>query len=79
MAGGALVTSLTKELNFCVEALKRALWRGRPELFNSDQGLQFTNERFTGEPQAKGIAIGMDGQGRCTDNIFYQGCGGRQI
>jgi putative transposase len=64
--------SLTMELDFCVEALKRALRRGRPEIFNSDQGSQFTSEKFTGELQARQIAISMDGRGRCVDNIFIE-------
>jgi len=64
--------SLTMELDFCVEALKRALRRGRPEIFNSDQGSQFTSEKFTGELQARQIAISMDGRGRCMDNIFIE-------
>ncbi len=64
--------SLTMELDFCVEALKRALRRGRPEIFNSDQGSQFTSEKFTGELQAREIAISMDGRGRCMDNIFIE-------
>ena len=64
--------SLTMELDFCVGALKSALRRGRPEIFNSDQGSQFTSERFTGELQAREIAISMDGRGRCMDNIFIE-------
>ena len=64
--------SLTMELDFCVEALKCALRRGRPEVFNSDQGSQFTSERFTGELAAREIAISMDGRGRCMDNIFIE-------
>jgi len=64
--------SLTMELDFCVEALKRALRRGRPEIFNSDQGSPFTSEKFTGELQAREIAISMDGRGRCMDNIFIE-------
>ncbi len=54
--------------------LKRALRRGRPEIFNSDQGSQFTSERFTAELQAREIAISMDGRGRCMgmDNIFIE-------
>ena len=48
------VLSLTMELDFCLEALKRALRRGRPEIFNSDQGPQFTSDDFTGELQAAG-------------------------
>ena len=66
------VLSLTMELDFCVEALKRALRRGRPEIFNSDQGSQFTSDEFTGELEARHIAISMDGRGRCLDNIFIE-------
>jgi putative transposase len=64
--------SLTMEVEFCVEALKRALRRGRPEIFNSDQGSQFTSEKFTGELAERQIAISMDGRGRCMDNIFVE-------
>lgn len=64
--------SLTLEVDFCLEALRSALGRGRPEIFNSDQGSQFTSERFTGELEARGIAISMDGRGRCLDNIFIE-------
>jgi putative transposase len=64
--------SLTMEMEFCVEALKQALRRGRPEIFNSDQGSQFTSQTFTGELEKRGIAISMDGRGRCFDNIFIE-------
>lgn len=64
--------SLTMELDFCLEALKRALRRGQPEIFNSDQGSQFTSQKFTGELETRGIAISMDGRGRCFDNIFIE-------
>jgi putative transposase len=64
--------SLTMEVGFCVEALRRALRRGRPEIFNSDQGSQFTSERFTRELETRKIAISMDGRGRCLDNIFIE-------
>jgi putative transposase len=64
--------SLTMELDFCVEALQKALRRGRPEIFNSDQGSQFTSEKFTGELAQRGITISMDGRGRCFDNIFIE-------
>jgi putative transposase len=64
--------SVTIELDFCVEALKRAFRRGRPEIFNSDQGSQFTSEKFTGELESRGIAVSMDGRGRCLDNIFME-------
>jgi putative transposase len=64
--------SLTMEIDFCVEALRCALRRGQPEIFNSDQGAQFTSEKFTGELAARNIAISMDGRGRCMDNIFIE-------
>jgi putative transposase len=64
--------SLTMEVEFCVEALKRALRRGLPDIFNSDQGSQFTSEKFTGELAERQIAISMDGRGRCLDNIFVE-------
>jgi putative transposase len=64
--------SLTMELDFCVEALKRALRRGQPEIFNSDQGPQFTSDDFTSELEQRHIAVSMDGRGRCLDNIFIE-------
>ena len=64
--------SLTMGIDFCVEALKIALRRGRPEIFNSDQGSQFTSEKFTAELEARKIAISMDGRGRCMDNVFIE-------
>jgi putative transposase len=64
---------LTLELDFCIEALKCALRGGRkPEIFNSDQGSQFTSEKFTGELTTREIGISMDGRGRCMDNIFIE-------
>ena len=64
--------SMTMELEFCLEALRGALRRGRPEILNSDQGSQFTSERFLGELERRNIAISMDGRGRCLDNIFIE-------
>jgi putative transposase len=64
--------SASLELDFCVEALQCALRRGRPEIFNTDQGSQFTSEKFTGELVAREIAVSMDGRGRCMDNIFIE-------
>jgi len=64
--------SLSMEVDFCVEALQRALRGGQPEIFNSDQGAQFTSEKFTHELAARQIAISMDGRGRCLDNIFVE-------
>ena len=64
--------SVTMELSFCVEALKRALRNGEPDIFNTDQGSQFTSGKFTGELEKREIAISMDGRGRCFDNIFIE-------
>lgn len=64
--------SLSLELGFCLAALKRAFRWGRPEIFNSDQGVQFTSEKFTGALESRGIAVSMDGRGRCLDNIFIE-------
>ena len=64
--------SHTMEVTFCVEALQRALRRGRPEIFNSDQGSQFTSAAFTAQLVGHHIAISMDGRGRCMDNIFVE-------
>jgi len=64
--------SPSMEMDFCLEALDRALRRGRPEIFNSDQGSQFTSEKFTGKLEARKIAVSMDGRGRCFDNIFVE-------
>jgi putative transposase len=64
--------SLTMEVEFCLEALGRALRESRPEIFNSDQGSQFTSERFLDELERRQIAISMDGRGRCLDNIFIE-------
>lgn len=64
--------SLTLEADFCVDALQRALRWGRPEIFNSDQGSQFTSDEFTGVLAQRGVAISMDGRGRCLDNIFIE-------
>lgn len=58
---------------FCVEALETAFERyGRPEIFNTDQGCQFTSEVFTGVLKANDIRISMDGKGRWVDNIFVE-------
>ena len=65
--------SNTMEAGFCVEALKEALARyGRPEIFNTDQGSQFTSDAFTGVLEGAGVRISMDGKGRCHDNIFIE-------
>ena len=65
--------SNTMDANFCVEALQRALSTGRiPEIFNTDQGSQFTSEAFTDVLKENGIAISMDGKGRAFDNIMVE-------
>jgi putative transposase len=64
--------SVTMEVPFCIEALERALRWGRPEIFNSDQGSQFTSEKFIGVLKERDIAVSMDGRGRCLDNIFIE-------
>jgi putative transposase len=64
--------SNTLEVDFCVEALAEAFSKGQPEIFNTDQGSQFTSEAFTGMLQEAGIQISMDGKGRYTDNIFVE-------
>jgi len=57
---------------FCVDALELALAHGRPEIFNSDQGAQFTGKGFTGLLLGAGVKISMDGKGRCLDNVFVE-------
>ena len=65
--------SNTMDAGFCVEALQEALSRyGRPEIFNTDQGSQFTSLDFTSALKNAGVAISMDGRGRCMDNIFIE-------
>ena len=64
--------SNSMESLFCVEALKHALTKGTPEIFNTDQGAQFTSEAFTGVLLDKNIAISMDGRGRALDNVFIE-------
>ncbi len=64
--------SISLEVDFCMEALDAALRRGRPQVFNTDQGSQFTSDAFTGRLQAASVAISMDGRGRALDNIFVE-------
>ena len=65
--------SNTMDARFCVDALNEALARyGKPEIFNTDQGSQFTSLDFTGTLKSKQITISMDGRGRCMDNIFIE-------
>ncbi len=58
--------------SFCVEALKDALKHGKPEVFNTDQGSQFTSNEFTGMLENNEIQISMDGKGRALDNVFVE-------
>jgi putative transposase len=65
--------SNTMDVSFCLEALREALARcGRPQIFNTDQGSQFTSAAFTGALTAAGIRISMDGRGRWMDNVFIE-------
>ncbi len=65
--------SNTLDTEFCIEALEEALRRfGAPEIFNTDQGAQFTSEAFTGVLKDQGVDISMDGKGRWVDNVFVE-------
>lgn len=64
--------SNTLEADFCLAALDSALRRGRPDIFNTDQGVQFTSAEFVGRLEKEEIQISMDGKGRCFDNIFVE-------
>jgi len=64
--------SNTLESDFCVEALKEALKKGCPEIFNTDQGSQFTSQEFVSILESQGIKISMDGSGRYADNLFIE-------
>ncbi len=64
--------SNTLDADFCVQALEEALSKGRPEIFNTDQGSQFTGEAFTGLLERHGIRISMDGKGSYNDNLFIE-------
>jgi putative transposase len=65
--------SITLDASFCVEALEDALARhGKPEIFNTDQGSQFTGAAFTGALAERGITISMDGKGAWRDNVFVE-------
>ena len=64
--------SITIEKEFCMEALEEALKVDLPEIFNSDQGSQFTSPEFTEKLGEKQVQISMDGKGRCMDNIFTE-------
>jgi putative transposase len=64
--------SNTLDGSFCLELLDEALAQGRPEVFNTDQGVQFTAEGFTSRLEAAGVKVSMDGKGRCLDNVFVE-------
>jgi len=64
--------SNTLDADFCVEALQEALRKGKPEIFNTDQGAQFTSEAFTELMEQHGIRISMDGKGSYNDNLFIE-------
>lgn len=64
--------SNTLEVDFCLEALEEALKLGKPAIFNTDQGAQFTSPRYTQRLEAEDIRISMDGRGRALDNVFVE-------
>jgi putative transposase len=64
--------SITMDLEFCLEVLEQALALGKPGIFNSDQGSQYTSPQHTGALEAAGIRVSMDGRGRYLDNIFTE-------
>ena len=64
--------SITMDVGFCLEALEQALGIATPDIFNSDQGAQFTSADFTGRLETAGVKISMDGRGRALDNVFVE-------
>jgi putative transposase len=64
--------SNTLEASFCVEALEEALNKGVPEIFNTDQGAQFTSQAFTWLLEQHRVRVSMDGKGHYTDNLFIE-------
>jgi transposase InsO family protein len=64
--------SNTLDVEFCLEALDDALTQGCPEVFNTDQGVQYTSASFTGRLELAGAKVSMDGKGRCLDNVFVE-------
>jgi putative transposase len=64
--------SNTLDGSFCLEMLEESLRSGKPEVFNTDQGVQFTAEAFTGALERAGVAVSMDGRGRALDNVFVE-------
>jgi len=72
-AGAGVALSITMETDFCVDALREAMDRhGCPEIFNTDQGVQFTSAAFLDELSSQSVRISMDGKGRFLDNIFIE-------
>jgi len=64
--------SNTLDGSFCQDMLGEALGRGKPEVFNTDQGVQFTAGAWTGRLESAGVSVSMDGRGRCLDNVFVE-------
>lgn len=64
--------SNTLDGSFCQDMLEEALGRGKPEVFNTDQGVQFTAGAWVGRLERAGVAVSMDGRGRCLDNVFVE-------
>ena len=64
--------SCTLESSFCLEVLDAALKKGKPEIFNTDQGAQFTSLEFTSRLLDRAVAVSMDGRGRALDNVFIE-------
>ena len=64
--------SNTLDVEFCLEALEESLSQGCPEVFNTDQGVQFTSASFTARLESAGAKVSMDGKGRCLDNVFVE-------
>jgi len=64
--------SNTLDGSFCLEMLEEALGKGRPEVFNTDQGVQFTAETWAARLESAGVRVSMDGRGRCLDNVFVE-------
>lgn len=64
--------STTLEKDFCISSLEEALQKSKPEIFNTDQGVQFTNDSFISRLHSNNISISMDGRGRALDNIFVE-------
>jgi len=64
--------SNTLDGSFCLDMLEEALSRGQPEVFNTDQGVQFTAGAWTGRLKSAAVAVSMDGRGRCLDNVFVE-------